>query len=107
MVGWRHVDVPSLDQNAILSKDCMVLSFMAQDLRQYARIRANMHNDENRRRAWNWQRGNNAQQGVKATSRRGNYYNAFHGVTLTPLRILSSSLTDREQRAVRSPGRIG
>ena len=86
MVGWCHVDVSSLDQSAILSKDCRVLSAFAQDTRQYARIRANMHDDKNRRRTRNWQRGNDAPQGVKATIRRGNYYNTFHGVMLTPQR---------------------
>ncbi len=67
MVGRSHVDVPGLDQRAILSKGCRMLSATTQQMRQHASMRPGMHNDKDRRQAWHGECRNNVPEGIKAT----------------------------------------
>jgi hypothetical protein len=67
MVRRRYVDMTALNQSAILSKGCRVLPAAAQQLWQYALMRANMPDDKDCRRTWNWQRSDDAPEGIKAT----------------------------------------
>ena len=58
VVGRCDVDVPSLDQFAMLSEACRVLPAAAQQIWQDAWMVANMHDDKDRRQARDWQRSN-------------------------------------------------
>jgi hypothetical protein len=57
----------ALNQSASLSKGYRVLPAATQQVWQYALMRANMHNDKDCRRTWNWQRRDDAPEGIKAT----------------------------------------
>ncbi len=56
-------------------------------------MRADMHDDENRRRAKVWQRRYNALDGLKTTRRSGNYDNGVHStITWIGLRTKNRNL---------------
>ena len=67
MVGRCHVDMPSLDQTAVTSESCRVPAATTQQMRQHAWMRADMHNNKNRRQAWDRQRRDDAPEWIKAT----------------------------------------
>jgi len=79
-VGRCDEDVSGLDQGPIFSERRRVLS--AQQTRQRAGVGASMHDDKDRRRAWNRQRGGDAPEGIKATGGGPNDYNSVQPTAL-------------------------
>jgi hypothetical protein len=82
MVRRRHVDVPGFNEDAVLGKRCGKPG-TAEKRRQRAWVAADVHDDEDRRRAGDRQRCNEAPEGFKTTGRSPDHHDRVHDATST------------------------